>query len=98
MPTNFQHTPKEKKIVYLIWLDKTILELWTGYLDIWTDSKLSFAEKEQKSTDKKSLIDYFEGVSDQIMKGISHGEIAEFRKDNSELCRNLDYDWPKLWL
>ena len=98
MSKGFHHLTKEKKIVYLIWLDRTVLELWSGYLDVWTDPALSFEEKESRSSDKKSLIDHFEKICDQIMTEVSYAEIDEFRSGNSKICKNLAYDWSRLWL
>ena len=98
MSKGFHHLTKEKKIIYLIWLDRTVLELWSGYLDVWTDSSLSFEEKENRSSEKKSLIDHFEKICEQIMMEVSYAEIDEFRVGNSKVCKNLGYDWSGLWL
>jgi len=93
----FHHLTKEKKIIYLIWLDRTVLELWSGYLDIWTDNKLSFDEKETKTKEKKLLIDHFETICDQIMSEVSYAEVDKFRVDNSKICETVGYDWSRLW-
>ena len=37
MSKGFHHLAKDKKITYLIWLDRVVLELWSDYLDIWID-------------------------------------------------------------
>ena len=98
MSKGFHHLTKDKKITYLIWLDRVVLELWSDYLDIWTGSNLSFGEKEIKSKEKKSLIDHFEKIGDQIMTEVSYAEVNEFRVNNSKVCESVGYDWSRLWL
>jgi len=93
----FIHLSREKKIAYLIWLDGTVLNLWSEYLEIWTDNKLSYNQKLSQTIDKKSLIDYFETLADELMRGISFEEIQEFRNKNSKLCGDLSFDWSRLW-
>ena len=97
MSKGFHHLSKDKKILYLIWLDKTVLELWSGYLDIWTDHSLSFDEKETKTKEKKLLIDHFEKICDQIMTEVSYEEVDQFRVNNSKVCQTVGYDWTRLW-
>ena len=94
----FSHLSREKKIAYLIWLDNVVLTLWGDYLDIWTDNSLTYNQKLNQTMDKKSLIDYFETLADELMKGISFREIKEFQKNNSNVCRNLSFDWSRLWI
>ena len=98
MSKGFHHLTKEKKIIYFIWLDRVVLGLWSDYLDIWIDSSLSFGEKETKSKEKKSLIDHFEKIGDQIMTEVSYAEVNEFRVNNSKICETVGYDWSRLWL
>ena len=98
MSKGFHHLTKDKKITYLIWLDRTVLELWSVYLDIWTDPSLSFDEKEAKTKEKKLLIDHFEKICDQIMAEVSYAEVNEFRVNNSKVCESVGYDWSRLWL
>ena len=98
MSKGFHHLAKDKKITYLIWLDRVVLGLWSDYLDIWIDSSLSFGEKEAKSKEKKSLIDHFEKIGDQIMTEVSYAEVNEFRVNNSKICETVGYDWSRLWL
>ena len=97
MSKGFHHLTKDKKILYLIWLDRTVLELWSDYLDIWTNSSLSFDEKEDKTKEKKSLIDHFEKICDQIMAEVSYEEVNNFRANNSKICETIGYDWSRLW-
>ena len=56
MSKGFHHLTKDKKITYLIWLDRTVLELWSVYLDIWIDPNLSFDEKETTARFVKVLV------------------------------------------
>ena len=97
MSKGFHHLTKDKKITYLIWLDRTVLELWSVYLDIWIDPNLSFDEKEAKTKEKKLLIDHFEKICDQIMAEVSYAEVNEFRANNSKVCESVGYDWSRLW-
>ena len=77
---------KEEKIIYFLWLDDQVMELWSEYLNM----KCFFgdnteAEQEiQKKIDKKLvLVDYFEMYLDALRLHITYDEIDAWTLKNN---------------
>jgi hypothetical protein len=77
---------KEEKIIYFLWLDDQLMELWADYLNMkclypFSDTR---DEKESKQIeDKLLLIEHFEMYIDAVNLHITYREIEQWTRDNN---------------
>jgi hypothetical protein len=77
---------KSDKIVYFLWLDDQVMELWSEYLNMKcffgdnTEAEKSIQDKMNK---KLQLVDYFEMYLDALRLYITYDEIDKWTMKNN---------------
>ena len=77
---------KEQKIVYFLWLDDQLMELWAEDLNMkclfpFNDTR---TDKEKKQIDDKLLlIEHFELYIDAVRLHVTYEEIEEWTRENN---------------
>lgn len=77
---------KSAKIVYFLWLDDQVMELWSEYLNMkcfFGDNTEEDAKHIQKMDKKLMLVDYFEMYLDALRLHITYDEIDSWTIKNN---------------
>ena len=77
---------KEAKIVYFLWLDDQIMELWSDYLTLSALTGYDPSNDEylqRKILSKLALIDYFEMYLEALRMHIDYNEIDSWIVENN---------------
>ena len=77
---------QEDKIVYFLWLDDQVMELWSEYLNMkcFFGDNLETDKTIQEKIDKKlQLIDHFEMYLDALRLHVTYNEIDKWTLDNN---------------
>ena len=77
---------REDKIVYFLWLDDQLLELWAEYLNmkcLFPFSNTRDERQKKQIDDKLLLIEHFEMYLDAIRLHITYEEIEGWARENN---------------
>jgi len=77
---------RSEKIVYFLWLDDQVMELWSEYLNMkcfFGDNAHTDKSIQEKIDKKLLLIDYFEMYLDALRLHITYDEIDKWTIDNN---------------